>query len=230
VFGSKFSHHSDNIGTAVLGQSSGDDFQGVSQGSIRELLLTIDGLSLLIESVGKFHFSGSSSGHQLGGNGQVLGNGKSVLEVSLDLIKDVLGTSSKKDGTGLGVLALQEVGEVLVSDLSYLEKSAFESDIGFLDLVGSVDDLGSGDSGNTLVVGLSDSSDDRDVVFHQVMGGDVTDTFFGDDDVGLPFDDLLAHISYFVHFLLKSIGHVALPGHFHTCLTFSLLVLKRRVQ
>lgn len=158
-------------------------------------------------------------------NGEILGNSQCVLQVPLDLIENVLGATSQENGACLGVLALNEVREVLVTDLLDLKKSAFGTDVGLLDLVGSVDNLSAGDSSHSLVVGLSDSSDDRDVVLQQVMGGDVADPLLGDHDIRLPFDDLLAHVGHFVHLLSQSVGHVTFFVHFHAGLTLSLLVL-----
>lgn len=50
MLGTKFGQDTNNIGAAVLSQGPGDDFEGVSQGAVRELFLAFDGLGLLVKS------------------------------------------------------------------------------------------------------------------------------------------------------------------------------------
>jgi hypothetical protein len=46
-------------------------------------------------------------------------------------------------------------------------------------------------------------------LFEEVMLSHITDSFFGNHDIRVPFHYLLAHICHFVYFLLESVGHVA---------------------
>ena len=67
-------------------------------------------------------------------------------------------------------------------------------------------------------------------MFQQVVGCNVADSFFSDHYIRLPFNDLLTHISHFVHLLLESVSHVGFLAHFHASLTLSFFVFEGRVQ
>lgn len=177
-----------------------------------------------------FHFSGSTAGNQLRVHGQVLSHGEGVLQVAFNFVEHILGATSKENGAGLGVLAFQEVGEIFVTNLGHTEQAGLFTDIRFLYFVRTVDDLGTSDTGNTLVVGLADSANHGNIVFLEMVGCIVGDALLGNHDIRLPLDDLLAHVSNFIHFLLKGISHVAFLGHFHRSLTFTFLVLQWGVQ
>ena len=150
----------------------------------------------------EFHFSGSATRHQLRVHGQILGHSQGILQVALNFVEHVLGAASQENGTGFGVLALQEVSEVFVANFAHTEKSGLRTDVALLDFIGSVDDLSASDTGNTLIVGLTDTSDNGNIMFLKVMGGVVRDAFFSNDDIRIPLDDLLTHVSNFIHFLL----------------------------
>lgn len=79
VFGSELGQHPDDVSPAVLGEGSGDDFEGVGEGAVGELALAFDEFGLLVQFVGEFHLGGASSGDHLGMDSEVLGDGESVL-------------------------------------------------------------------------------------------------------------------------------------------------------
>lgn len=81
------------------------------------------------------------------------------MKVSLHLIEDVLRSASQHNGAGSWGFALDKVREILITDFSNVEKSAFSSDVRLLDLFGPIDDLGSRNSGDSDIVGFSNSSD-----------------------------------------------------------------------
>jgi len=65
------------------------------------------------------------------------------MQVSLDLIEDILGGTSENDGASGWVLAFLEEGEIVITDLLDLEDSALCSNIRFLELLGPVNNGGS---------------------------------------------------------------------------------------
>lgn len=68
------------------------------------------------------------------------------MEVSFDLIEDILGGTSEDDGASLWLLALSHEGEVVISNFLDLEISAVSSDIGLLNFLWSVKNGGTCDS------------------------------------------------------------------------------------
>ena len=152
------------------------------------------------------------------------------MEVSFHFVEDVLGGASEDNGTGGGSFALDEEGEVVVADFADVEQSALCSDIGFLDLFGSVDNFGAGYSGDSDVVGFSDTADAGDVAFEEEVLGEVGYTFFGDDDIGFPLEDVVAHEGDLFHFLFEGVAHGVLGFEFHVGLTLSFFVFEGAVE
>lgn len=81
------------------------------------------------------------------------------MEVPLHFIEDILGGASQENGAGSWRLALDEVREVLVTNLPDIEQTALSSNIGLLNLLGPVNNLSTGDSGDSDIIGFPDSSD-----------------------------------------------------------------------
>lgn len=184
----------------------------------------------LVDSGRNFHFGGTSSGDHSGIGIDIFGDSETVVEVSFHFVEDVLGGASEDDGTGGGSFALDEEGEVVVADFADVEQSALCSDIGFLDLFGSVDNFGAGYSGDSDVVGFSDTADAGDVAFEEEVLGEVGYTFFGDDDIGFPLEDVVAHEGDLFHFLFEGVAHGVLGFEFHVGLTLSFFVFEGAVE
>jgi hypothetical protein len=70
--------------------------------------------------VADLHLNGSAAGNKEGIETDVPGNLDGILEVSLDLIQDVLGSSAQEDGASLGFLALLDEGEIFIADFADL--------------------------------------------------------------------------------------------------------------
>jgi hypothetical protein len=85
------------------------------------------------------------------------------VQVALDLVQDVLRRAAEQDRAGLRVLALCEVGEVLVTKLGDLEKTALGTNVGGGGSEDGVDDGGASGTGNTVVVCFADTADGCDV-------------------------------------------------------------------
>lgn len=99
------------------------------------------------------------------------------MQVAFDLVQNVLRRTAEQNGAGLGVLALCEVGEVLVAELGDLEKAALCTDVGCGCGEDRVDDGGAGGSCDTVVVCLTDTADRCDVGLDKVMLGKIWMTF-----------------------------------------------------
>jgi hypothetical protein len=95
------------------------------------------------------------------------------VQVALDLVQDVLGGTAQQDRAGLGVLALCEVGEVLVAKLGDLEQTALCTDVGRLCGEDGVDDGGTGCACDTVVVCLADTADGCYVGLDEEVLGEV---------------------------------------------------------
>ena len=121
VLGTKHGHRSDDVGAAVLGQSLGDDFQRSGDVPVGQLTDAVDLVGLLLQVVADLHLDGAAAGHQERVDADVSGDVDGVLEVALHLVEDILGSPAEENGAGLGVLALLDEGEVLVTDLTDLE-------------------------------------------------------------------------------------------------------------
>lgn len=93
----------------------------------------------------------------------VPGNGHGVLQVTLNLVKDVLGGTPQKDGACLGCLAFSHESEIFVTNLLDLEQATLSTDVGFLEVVHTVHNCCASGSGNTVVVGLSHTAEGCDV-------------------------------------------------------------------
>mmetsp|Transcript_41206 Transcript_41206/g.36542 ORF Transcript_41206/g.36542 Transcript_41206/m.36542 type:complete len:366 (+) Transcript_41206:689-1786(+) len=230
MLGSELSNDLNDISTTVLGQSSGDTFKGIGNSLKGQLFKTFNALGELKELGRDGHFSGTTTGDKLGVDHDVLGNSEGILQVSFHFVQDILGGTSEEDGASLGVLAFNHEGEVVITNLSDVEETTLGTNIRFLDFFRSVDDLSTSDSGNSVVISLSDTTNAGDVLLKEVMLSQIRNTLFSDDDIGLVLHDVVAHIGDFFHFFLEGRRHVIFLGHFHVGLGFTLLVFQSAIQ
>lgn len=192
---------------------------------------TFNCIRVLLEAASDFHLDGTTTGDELRVEHDVSGNTESVVKVSFDLIEDILGCASEHDGASLGALALSHEGEVVVSDLLDLEETALGTDIAVLELLGSVGDGGAGDTGDTVVVSLTDSADHSAVsVLEQEVLSGIADSLLGDDNVGLHSEDVFAHLADFLLFHHEGLLEVVFLGELHVGHRFSLLVLEGAIE
>lgn len=155
--------------SAVRGKGAGDDLHCVTHGHVRPLHDPLNLEAGLGESAGDGHFGAPSAEEELGLEDDVPDNLHGVLEVPLDLVKDVLAATAKEDSAGLGVLALLEEGEVLVPKLPDLEESAAGSNVRLLDLVSTGNNGGTSGAGDTVVVRLPEPPEGSDVGLGEVV-------------------------------------------------------------
>lgn len=95
------------------------------------------------------------------------------MQVALDLVENVLRGPTEENCAGLGVLALCEVGEVLVTELGDLEQAALCTNVGRSCGEDGVDDGSTGCSCDTVVVCLADTTDSCDIGLDEEVLGEV---------------------------------------------------------
>lgn len=163
VLGPHAGQDTDGASTSVLGQCPRNNLHGVSHGLVRPLLNTFNRLGQLAQLNGNSHLQSTTARGQARVENDVPGNGHGVLQVTLNLVKDVLGGTPQKDGTGLGCLAFSHESEVFVTDLLDLEQATLGTDVGLLEVVDAVHNCRASGSGNTVVVSLSHTAEGCDV-------------------------------------------------------------------
>jgi len=120
---------------------------------------------------------------------------------------------------------------IFVADLAHLEETAVGADIGLLELLRPVDDSGSGGTGNSVVVSLTETAENSAVSFlKKEMLGQIGYTLLGDNDIGFVDNDGLAHSHNFSLLHGKGLFEILLVGELHVRHRLTLLVLKRAIE
>mmetsp|Transcript_12294 Transcript_12294/g.31601 ORF Transcript_12294/g.31601 Transcript_12294/m.31601 type:complete len:266 (+) Transcript_12294:325-1122(+) len=224
------SHHAHDVSTAVVGQATRDDLQGVCNGTISILSGALDRLCLLLQSDGQLHLRSAATWQQPGLQHDVAGDAEGVREVPLHLVQHIARGTAQDDGASLGLLAFRQIREVLLADLMDLEEAALGADHALRQLFGAVADLGTCDAGDAVVVRLPNAADARDVGLEQEMLRQVRDTLLGDDQVRLHLDDVLADPLHLLFLLHEQFLPVRLLRDLYVGLALALLVLERAVK
>lgn len=162
---SQLSEHSNDISTTVLGKSSWDDLKSTGHGFVWPLLVTFNGVSKFGKSNTEFHLKSTSTWDKLWVSENVSSDTEGVMEVSLDLVKDIFRGTSEDDRASLWVFAVSNEREVIISNFLNLEIGGVSTNIFLFELFWSVDNSGTSDSCDSIVIGLSDSSNTGDVSF-----------------------------------------------------------------
>lgn len=163
----------DGTVSRVLNDGAGDDLHRLCDRLVRPLCNTLDKLCSPFQPNSDSHLSGTTSWAQLRVPDDVPGDAHGIVQVALNLVQNVLGRAAEQDGAGLGVLALCEVGEVLVTKLGNLEQTALRTDVGRLCGEDGVDDGGTGGSCDTVVVCLADTANGCDISLDKEVLGEV---------------------------------------------------------
>jgi hypothetical protein len=187
-------------------------------------------IGLFIEPTRYLHLDGSSARDQPGIAEDVLGDTQTVMQVSLHLIEHILGSSPQQNGAGSGCITVQEVREIVIAQLPNFKELALRADVTLLDLLRPVHDLGARHPRDSDVVGFADTPDAGDVALEQEVLGQVGDSLFGDDHVGLPLQDEVAHDGDLLHLLGEGVRHGVFGLELHVGLALALLVLEGAVQ
>jgi hypothetical protein len=199
-----------------LGKGTGDYLDGSSESLEGPLLNTLNFVGVLLKAARKLHLDGTTTGDELGVKHDIASNTEGVVEVALNLVEDILGGTTEKDGASLGALALSHEGEVIVTNLLDFKKTALGTNIRVLKFLRAVDNGGARDTGNTVIIGLTDTTDDCAVsVLEEEVLSSVGNTLFGDDNVGLDAENVFAHFADFLLFHLKSFLEVVFLGELH---------------
>lgn len=167
VLGAQLGQHANRAGAGVLCQCARNDLHSVRDSLVGPLLDTLDRAGNLTELDRDSHLDGTTTGSKAGVEDHVAGNGHGVLQVTLDLVQDILGGTAQQDSAGLGSRALAHECEILVTNLLNLKETAAGTNVGFLDVVDTVNDSGTSGTGDTVVVGLTDAAESSDVVLDQ---------------------------------------------------------------
>ena len=160
----------------------------------------------------------------------VPGHAQRVVEVALHFVQDVPRRAAEDDGARLGLLAVDEEGEVLLAQLLHLEQTGTGADVLLLELLDAVYDGGAGGSRDAVVIRLSHPSKRGDARFAEVVRGEVAEALLGDHNVGLERGDLRAHALDPVLLHLEQHRPVLLLGDLDVGLVLTLLVLEGAVQ
>ena len=185
MLGAKLGHGPDDTDTTVLSEGARNNFHGLTDGHVGSLLNTLHLHTGPTKSNRHGHFSSTATGQKLGLIYHIPNDLHGILKVALNLIQHVLGPATEKDRAGLGILALLEEGEPLLSDLAHLEQTALGTDVGFLNFIGTADDGGTGGAGHAVVVGLAEATEGGDAGLGEVVLGQIGHALLGNDNVGL---------------------------------------------
>ena len=79
MLGTEHGHGANDVGAAILGQSSGNDFQGGGDLSVRQLGDALDVVRLLLQLVAHLHLDGAAAGNEEGVETDVSGDVNRVL-------------------------------------------------------------------------------------------------------------------------------------------------------
>ncbi len=169
VLGAQVGEHAHGALARVLDQCSRDDLEGLSHRPVGPLLDTLNALGQLVEAHRDGHLGSTTAGGEPGVEHDVSRNAHGVLQVSLNLVQDILGRAAEEDRASLGRLALGEEGEVLVADLLDLEQAALRTHVRLLDVLYPVDDGSAGGPRYPVVVCLADTTKSRHVRLHKIM-------------------------------------------------------------
>mmetsp|Transcript_17794 Transcript_17794/g.24610 ORF Transcript_17794/g.24610 Transcript_17794/m.24610 type:complete len:333 (-) Transcript_17794:505-1503(-) len=183
----------DYVGSAILSESARDHFQTRTYGTIRPLFDSLDGVCFQLQSARDRHFTCSTSREKLGGSDNISRHTHCVCQVALNFVQNVLGGASEDDGACLGILAVDNKGEVFVSEFLNLEQPCSCANIRLLGLLYAIYDGGATCPSNTVVVCLADAADGGDVVLGKVVHSQVTQPLLRDHNVGFKSHYLLAN-------------------------------------
>ena len=90
MLGTEHGHGANDVGAAVLGQSSGNDFQGCGDLSVRQLGDALDVVGLLLQLVAHLHLDGAAAGNEVRVETDVSGNVNGILLKQINIVKQSL--------------------------------------------------------------------------------------------------------------------------------------------
>lgn len=132
VLGAQVGEHAHRACTSILDKCAGDDLHRLGHSLVWPLLDTLNALGLLAQSHRDSHLGRTTTGGQARVEHNIARYTHGILQVTLNLVEDILGRSTQKNSAGLGILALGEEGEVLVANLFDLKQAALGADVGVL--------------------------------------------------------------------------------------------------
>ena len=167
MLGPHASQDTNRAGSCVLSQRPGNNLHSISDGLVRPLLNAFNRLRQLAQFDRNCHLDSTATRGQSWVEDDIPGNGHSILKVALNLVDNVLGRTTQKDGASLRVLAFSEEGEIFVADLLDFEQSTSRSYVRFLEVIDPVHDRRTSGTSDTVVIRLPHSAESCDVGLHQ---------------------------------------------------------------
>ena len=165
------SQNTDWTGTGILSQCPWDNLHRISHGLVRPLLNTLNRLGQVAQLDGDCHLQSTTTRGQAGVEDNVPGHGHGILQVTLDLVQDVLGGTAQKDSACLGGVAFPHESKVFITYLLDFEETTLRTNVRFLDVFHTVDNRCTSGSGNTVVVRFPHTAEGCDVgLGHKVLG------------------------------------------------------------
>jgi hypothetical protein len=129
MLSSQFCQNSDNVSTTVLSKGSWDYLKRTCKSLVGPLHNTFDLRSFFLKSAGKFHFKSTTSRGKLGVDNNITSNTKSVLQITFNLVENILRCTSKNDRACVWLFAFSEESEVVIADLFNFKDSTVGSNI-----------------------------------------------------------------------------------------------------
>jgi len=184
VFDAQAVEHVCGVQAGVVAELAGDDFEGFGEGFDDGLLFVGDvAVGELVEVGGHFHFAGAAAGD----DGFVLDAAPDyhygVVQGALDFGDELLGAAAEDQGAGFGGGAGGKEVVALGADLDFFEKPA-GAEVGGLDVGTGGLNGGAGGRADAIEVGRGDAARAEDVAVGKVLGCEVADGEFGEDDLG----------------------------------------------
>lgn len=163
----------DDIPSAILDKRPGDHLQRIRDRLVRRTRHARQRLCPLIQRYTDRHLGRSSPWRQNRIKHHIPRHRHRIRQVPVDFVENILARSAEEDGACLRGLAFLEEGKVLVAELVDVELAAFRPDVRFAQVLDAVDDGSSDGTGYAVVVGFADSADGGDVLFEEVVLGEI---------------------------------------------------------
>ena len=225
----------------MLGPQLGDDTQNVTTAVLderaRDRLKCVRNTAVLAtrptdttQLCGDRQLSRATTGSEKRVEHGVTCDGHRVLQVTVDLVEDVLARPTEQDCARLGRNTLVKEREVLVTELLDVEQPAPCADIGLSEVVDAVDNDSADSTCDAVVVALADTAQCGDASLEKMVLRKVADALLGEDEIRLDGDDRLAHAGDLLLLDVECAFPICLTAEFHVGLGLAFLVLEWAVE
>jgi len=108
VLRAQFSKNTHGVGTAVLCEGTGNNLEGTGKCLEGPLLGTFNFGGNFTKTASDLHFEGTTTGGKVGVDDNITGDAKSIVQVTLNFVEDILGGTTEQDRASIGINALSE--------------------------------------------------------------------------------------------------------------------------